>query len=143
MVAARPTSWRGLQPGGENDLAGILSRVFAHAVERTGTHPQDGPAKVVRVPLHLRGEEALGRALGPQELIGVAEVSAGLRDRPPGVVIELLVLVTGHDMPGPEGLDLIDRVPPGPEASGGHALSEVHVNPVVDRIPGDDQPEIW
>ena len=59
-----------------------------------------------------------------------------------GLVVELLVLVAGHDMPGLERLDLVDRVPPGPEAADGHALREVHVNAVVDHIPGDDQPEI-
>jgi hypothetical protein len=45
-------------------------------------------------------------------------------------------------MPGLEGLDLVDRFPPRPEAADGHALAAVHVNAVADRIAGDDQLEI-
>jgi hypothetical protein len=48
---------------------------------------------MVRVPLDLCVEEVDGGVLGPQELVGVVEVLASLRDRPVGVVLELLVLV--------------------------------------------------
>ena len=48
---------------------------------------------MVRVPLDLCVEEVDGGVLGPLELVGVVEVLASLRDRPVGVVVELLVLV--------------------------------------------------
>jgi hypothetical protein len=76
---------------------------------------------MVRVPSYLCVEEFDRGVLGPQELRGVVEVLPGLRDRALGVVVELLVLVPGDDVPGLAGLDLVDRVPPWPEATDGHA----------------------
>src|SRR5262249_11269142 len=130
------------QPSGNEDWADVLSGVFANAVDRAGTGPEHRPPQVAWVPLDLGVEEVDGGARGPQELVGVVEVLPGLRDRPVGVVVEVLVLVTRDDMPGFERRDLVDRRPPWPEAIHEHTLPEPHVNAVVDHIPGDNQPEI-
>src|SRR5262245_45358257 len=130
------------KPAGNEDLADVLSGVFADAVECIGTGPQHRPRQVVWVPLDLGVEEVDGGFLGPQELVGIVEVLPGLPDRPLGVVVELPVLVTGDDMPGLEGRDPVDRVPPWPEASDDHTLCEVQVRSVVDHIPGNDEPKI-
>src|SRR3954451_4868943 len=130
------------KPGVEDDLAGVLLGVFAHAIERAGTHPQDHPPEVIRVALDLGVEEVDGAALAAQELVGVIQVLPGFRDRPLGVVFEPLVLVSADDVPGLERLDLVDRVPPRHKASD-RALPEIHVHAVVDRVTGDDQLEIW
>jgi hypothetical protein len=61
--------------------------------------------------------EQLWQAIGPLLPAPVP----GLRDRPLGVVVPL-VLVTADDMPGLEGRDLVDRVPPWPEASDNHTF---------------------
>jgi hypothetical protein len=98
-------------------LGHVLLRVLAHAVDRLRPRPQHHPAEMVRVPVDLRVEEVDGRPLGGQELLGVVEVLPRLRDHPVGVVVELLVLVPGDDVPRLERLDLVDRVPPRPEAA--------------------------
>src|SRR5690349_21853693 len=103
------------EPGGEDDRAEVFAGVLADAVERAGGHPQDQPPQVVRVPLDLGVEVAERVVLGPQQLVGVVQVLPGLFDRPLRVVVELPVLVPAHDMPGPERLDLTDRLPPGSE----------------------------
>ena len=50
----------------------------------------------------------------------------------------MFVLVTG-DPPGREGLDLVDRLSPRPDAANEHTFPEVHVSAVVDHIAGDNQ----
>jgi hypothetical protein len=103
---------------------------------------------MVGVPLDLRVEEVDGGGLGPQELVRVIEVVPGLRDRPLSVVIELAVLVPADDVPGLEGLDLLDRVPPRSRrgfARGTCARrcrSRLPVHAVVDHVSRDNECEI-
>src|SRR5215510_5915669 len=92
------------EPGSSEDLSDVLSGVFAHAVESRSAGPQHGPRQMVWVPLDLGVEEVDRGVLRPQELVGVVEVLTGFRDRPPGVVVEMSVLVTGDDVPGPKRL---------------------------------------
>src|SRR5262245_12010273 len=98
----------GSEPGGSEDLSDVLSGAFAHAVESRGTGPEHRPRQVVRVPRDLGVEEIDGRVLGPQELFGVVEVMPSLCDRPPSIIVEFPVLVTGDNVPGLQALDLVD-----------------------------------
>src|SRR5258705_12596584 len=61
----------------------------------------------------------------PAEMVA-AEVSEFLIH-----LIELFVLVPADDVPGPEGLDPVDRVSPRLQASDDDAFPEVHVSAVV------------
>src|SRR5215510_7203771 len=97
---------------------------------------------MVWVPLDLGVEEVDGAFLSLQEQVGIIEVLPRLRDHPPGVVVKLLVLVTGDDMARLEGFHPIYRVPPWSQTSDGHTRPEVHVNAVVDHISGDYQPKV-
>jgi len=63
----------------------------------------------------------------------------GLFHGPLRVVVAPLVLVAAYDMPARERLDPIDRFAPWAEADD-RALAEVHMNRVVDHVPGHDQP---
>src|SRR5262245_43667858 len=110
----------GSEPSGSENLSDVLSGVFAHAVESCGAGPKHRPRQVVWVPRDLGVEEVDGGVLPSQELFGVVEVLPSLRDRPPSIVVEFLVLVTGDDVPGFQGLDLVDRAAPWPEASNEH-----------------------
>ena len=99
------------EPAGNDDLADVLRG--ARARRRARLHrPKDCPPEVVRGTADLRVEAVDGRVLGPQEPLRVVQVLPGLRYRPPGIVIELAVLVAGDDVPGLEGLDLVDRLSP-------------------------------
>src|SRR6516165_3013207 len=91
--------------------------MLADTVERAGCHPQDQPPEMVRVSRDLGVEVPGGGVLGVQELVRVVQVLPGLRDRPLRVVVEPLVLMTAHNMPGPERLDPVDRLPPGAETA--------------------------
>src|SRR5215475_5379619 len=91
---------RNLEPGGGEDLSDVLSGVFAHAVESRGARPEHRPCQVVRVPRDLGIEKIDGSLLGPQQFVGIVEVSAGFGDRPLSIVVEFPVLVTGDDVPG-------------------------------------------
>src|SRR4051794_10996931 len=68
------------EPSGEDLLAHVLVRVFAHAIDSAHARPQDRPPEVRRVPLELGLEEVHGGVPGPQELVCVVEVLPGLRD---------------------------------------------------------------
>ena len=142
VESCRSAVARVLQPGAENDLGDVLVGVLTDAVEHAGPGPQDEPPEVVGVALDLGVEKVDGRVLGAQELLGVVEVLAGLGDRALGVVVELLVLVAGDDVPGRQRLHLVDRLAPWPEVAEDPDLCEIHVNAVVDHVAGDDQPEI-
>ena len=96
---------RDSQLGGEGDLGGVSLGVLAYAVKRTGAYPQDKAPQMFWAPLDLGVEKPEGGSLGGQQFVGVVQVLRGLGDRPPGVVVEPAVLVTGHDMPGLEGPD--------------------------------------
>ena len=105
------------KPSLHRDRGDVLSGVVTHAVDCTGAGPQHCPSQVVWVPLDLGVEEVDGGVLGPQQFVGIIEVLPGLGDRPPCVVVKPLVLVSADNMPGLEGLDLVNRVPPWPEAA--------------------------
>ena len=93
------------------------------------------------MPFDHRVEEVESGLLGSQELVGIVQVLPGLCDRAPGVVVEAPVLVTGDDVTGLESGHLVDRPTPGIEASDHHRFAEILVSPVVDDVPGHDQPE--
>jgi hypothetical protein len=67
--------------------------------------------------------------------LGIVEVSAGLGDDTGGVVVQVLVLVAGDDVPGREGLDGADGVAPCVQAASGR-LPEEDVGAVVEGIAG-------
>ena len=133
----------GSEKAGEDDRADVLVGVLAHAVDRAGARPTapSGPRwsgyrsifalkKSTAVVSVRRSSSASSRYCRVSAIVRSASSSSRLFWCP------------ADDVPGLEGLDRVDRLPPRPEAADDHALPEIHVNAVVDHVAGDDQLEV-
>ena len=86
--------------------------MFANAEHRLCCRPEDGASEPIRVAVEHRIEVANGSLLGVEQLVGDVEVLARLRDQARSVVIEVGVLMTGHDRASTKSIDAVNGLPP-------------------------------